>query len=206
MKSNPTEVPSSGDLPGSLTVVLQKRSRRTLVEAASQFARSMVEGTLGSKLPARGERGAAANSAAASAHRLRKVLARDRATFSAQDTEPPPASVALSEQDEHVTALDAELFGEPARVCQTCGARELPVAGRVQRPRALPRVPPPPPRRAGVVEFVVEDQDEDEWPSVHDEPTRVRPPPGIMDRVDGHASALEAAAASAFGSTSASRS
>jgi hypothetical protein len=202
MKSNSSEAPSSGDMPASLTEVVEKRSRRTLAEAASELARAMIEGTLGGSPLGRGGRSPSANSAAASVHRLRKVIERDRANFAAQEPETPEASaVALSDPDEDVTALDPERLDEPVRVCKTCGARELPVAARMQRPRALRCIPPPPPpRRASVVEFVVEEQDEgDESLSVHDEPTRVRRPPAIMDRLDGRASALAAAAASAFG-------
>lgn len=201
MKSNRSEVPSSGDMPASLAGTLAKRSRRTLAEAASQLARSMVEGTLGGSPTGRGGRGPSGNSAAASVHRLRKVLERDRAKFAAEEAEFSEASaVALSDHDTHVTALDPERLAEPSPVCKACGATELPVAARMERPRGPLRAPP---RRAGVLEIVVEEQDEVEWPSVHDEPTRVRQPPARMDRRDGRASALAAAAASAFGSTSA---
>ena len=176
MKSNPTESPSSGDMPAARTGILEQRSRRTLAQAASQLARSMVKGKLGGSSLEGGGRGLSANSAAASVHRLRKVLERDRATFAAQDAEIPEASmVALAEHDEHVTARDRAHVGERTPVCKTCSAREHPVAAHMQASRALLHVPPPPPHRACVV----------------------------TDRADGRASALAAAAASAFGSRSA---
>lgn len=204
MKSNSPGAPASRDTPASLTGVSEKRSRRSLAEAASHLARSMVEGTLGGAPLGRGARGPAASSAAASVHRLRKVLERDRATFAAQEPAIPEASAgARSERDEHVTALDAEPFGEPTRVCKTRGPRALPVAARTQRPGAVLRAPPP--RRADLVEFAVDEQDEEGWLSVHGEPPqKVRPPAAVTDRADARASALAAAAASAFGTTSAS--
>jgi hypothetical protein len=136
MKPNPSEARSCGDMPASLAGVLEKRSRRTLAQAASQLARSMVGGTLGGSSLKGSARGPSASSAAASVQRLRKVLERDRTTFAAQEPEISEASVV----------------------------------------------------------------------SVHDEPTRVRRPPVVMERHDRRASALAAAAASAFGSTSAGES
>jgi hypothetical protein len=191
----------------------EKRALRTFAQAASELGR-VVGSTLGGGTLTKSRRDSAASSAAASVHRLRDVLERDRAitaVLGMADGQMPV--VPLLDRNEHVITHAAPAASARSKVCEQCGAGEHPVttehstasAQREQReakPRAARlRVPPPPPR-APVLEYVLEEPDEDEVLSVHDEPTKVGPPPKHAEPLDERPSALAAAAASAFGSAS----
>jgi hypothetical protein len=196
------------------------RTRRTLAEATTQLGQAVGEVITGSLEALGGRRQGGgrtqSGSAASTTNRLREIIERDRALV-AQQTVAEVASARAQEQqranaERDVSATAArrddhqQLAASAQQVARTHGS-PTGAAGEAQaksarepKPRSAIRVPPPPlPSRAvPTISCPPEDTDDDDELSVHDEPTRVGPPPGLVaERPLDHNAA---AAASAFGS------